>query len=373
MNPYEVLGVSKGASQDEIKRAYKKKAIECHPDKTNGDKSKEDEFKQINEAYSILSDAQKKQEYDMFGSVGGGAGTAGPGAGGFDPFAEMFGSMFNFGAGGAGPARQQKRTDVITITLSVSDMFNGATKKVEFEMIDKCKTCDGCGAHDPASIVKCMSCHGSGQLRQQMGPFLTMSTCPSCSGQGKMRTGKACAVCKGSKTQYRKRAFELKLPKGINPGAEMRMEDKGAFNPESGGHNDILFRFNYDVPANYKIDTQSGNVTYTHSITVDDLLGGFEHKVKIYDEYEITLASDHYFNPDSKRVVIPDKGMYVPVRDRSGDLIITFQVKWTDGEKIVKYREIFQKIYKRQPSATKSNSAPSPNTFYATSENSEAS
>ncbi|NBX51993.1 hypothetical protein EBT25_19160, partial [bacterium] len=301
---------------------------------------------------------QKKQEYDLFGRVGADVGSAsGPGGPGFDPFADMFGHMFNFGPGmRQGPHQQPKRVDVINITLTVSDMFHGTTKKVEFEMMDKCKTCEGTGAHDPSSIVKCMSCQGTGQIHQQIGPFMVAaSTCPSCSGQGKMRTGKACSNCKGSKTQYRKRAFELKLPKGVNPSSETRMEDKGAYNPEAGCYNDIMFRFSYDIPTNYKVDYANGNVTYTHAITIDDLLAGFEHKIQVYTDYEITLSSTHYFNPETKTVTIPGKGLYVSGRDITGSLIITFQVKWTDGEKIVKYREIFQKIYKRPASTSEPN------------------
>lgn len=361
MDPYEVLGVPKSASQDDIKRAFKRKAIENHPDKNNGDKSKEDLFKQVNEAYSILSDPKKKEEFDMFGTVGGPGG--GPGGPGFDPFADIFSSFFGGGGpmggpGGpgfsfafGGPPRHQqrvKRCDVIDIKLTLSDMYYGTTKKVEFEMMDKCQKCSGTGANDPSNIVKCMSCNGTGTIHQRLNQFMmTASTCPSCAGKGEMRTGKACGSCKGNKAIYRKRAFELKLSKGLPENREMVMEGKGAYDPEGGHYNDIMFRFHNDIPQDFKLNEHTGDVTYTHPITIDDLLGGFDHDIKIYDEV-FTIRSAHYFNPDKKIIKITEKGIFTPARQSNGDLLIQFKVNWTEGEKLVKYSEIMQKIYKRQ-------------------------
>jgi len=351
MNPYEVLGVSKSATKEEIRAAFKEKAVQYHPDKTNGDKSKEETFKNINEAYSILSDPQKKQEYDTFGHGGGPP----PGDHG-DPFADILASMFGGGMPGGhfsfnfNQARP-KRADVIGIGLTINDMYHGTTKKVEFEMMDKCQKCSGSGAADPSTVVKCRVCNGIGMVHQRVNQFMmTQTTCPSCSGKGEMRTGKACGGCKGAKTCYRKRAFELNLPKGLNTNTETRMDGKGSYDPDSDSYNDIVFKFKYDIPAEYKIDESNGNVTYTHSITIDDLISGFDHKVSVYSNVEIPLSSSYYFNPDTKAVKIPGKGMFLPNKNKSGDLFINFKVLWTEGEKLIKYREVFQKIYKRTPS-----------------------
>jgi molecular chaperone DnaJ len=353
-NPYEVLGVSKEASQDEVKKAFKRKAMEYHPDKTNGDAAKVEIFKNINEANSILSDPEQRQRYDagLYDLQNGG--NPGPG---FDPFEAMFNFQEMFGGGGPFGASFQmhqrpkrKGIDLVTINLTVNDIYYGTTKKVEFELLDKCQKCAGSGANDASQIVKCMMCSGSGMYKQKVNPFMiTATTCPSCQGKGEIRTGKPCGGCKGEKTTYRKRAFELKLPKGINQ-SEMHMENKGAYNCESGEFNDIVFKFLVNIPPEYKIDSATGNVEYTHKITIDDLIGGFDAVITIFNE-KITLVSEGYFNPNRK-FIIRDKGMYCPNIERNGDLFIIIGIEFTDSEKLTKYREILQKLYKRPPVAS---------------------
>jgi len=368
-NPYELLGVSKDASEEDIKKAFKRKAIEFHPDKTAGDKDKEDKFKEINEAYSILSDPEKRKMYDLglYDQMHGGGG---PGPDMNHPFGDIFASFFGSGMGGAempfgfsfgpgGPTRrQQRRVDFIGINLNINDLYYGTTKKIEFELLDKCGKCNGTGANDPSHIVKCMTCNGTGMAQQRITPFMiSAGPCFSCQGKGEVRTGKACGNCKGDKTVYKKRTFELNLPKGISDMNEVHMERKGAYDVNTGENNDIVFKLNYHIPSEYQIDAKTGNVEYTIHITIDDLLGGFEKTVTIYNE-KFTFVSDGYFNPNNT-VTIEGKGLLVAKTKKQGDLYVKFVIDFTEGERLIKYKEILRKIYKRQPTMNHASSSES--------------
>ncbi len=354
-NPYNILGVPKNASTEDIKKAFKRKAMEYHPDKTQGDKEKEDTFKYINEAYSILSDPEKKGLYDAGLYEFGSTGVPNPGAGfaGNDPFPDIFASFFGGGPGFKvegmfypGQRQAPKRHDIVTIKLDINDIYYGTTKKIEFELLDKCSKCSGTGANDPSQVIKCMNCQGSGMIHQRINPLMVaQSTCPSCQGKGEVRTGKACGTCKGEKAHFKKRAFELKLPKGYAEQHELHMEKKGAYDVGTGENNDIFFKFEYDIPENYKIDKESGDVEYQHNITIDDLLGGFELPITIFNE-RFVFVSDGYFNPNNK-TVITGKGVYIPKNNKTGNLAVKFNVTFTNGEKLIKYKEVFQKIYNR--------------------------
>ena len=375
MNPYEVLGVAKTSSTDEIKKAFRKKAMELHPDKNPGDKQKEDAFKQVNEAYDILSDPEKKQQYDMFGHIPGGAAPP-PGPTNFDDiFSTFFGpgggptpfGGFHFGGGGGGPQQQRppKRMDVISVKIPLHEIYYGATKKIEFELLDMCQKCEGTGANDPSSVIKCITCRGKGMIHQQMGPFMVaQSTCPSCQGRGEVRQGKACQNCRGDKTCYKKRAFEMKIPKGMKNRFELKMPNKGAYNAESKEYNDIMFSFHYDIPSNYQVDEGTGSVTLTQNITIDELIAGFNKKIKIYND-EYTLISHHYFNPN-KPIIVPNKGLLNMDTNKQADLYIAFNINFTEGEKLVKYREVFHKIYKKNENDEPTEDPATPNVIWCT-------
>lgn len=355
---YDTLGVSKSASSDEIKKAFRKRAIECHPDKHAGDKDKEAQFKKINEAYSVLSDPEKRQMYDQFGKVGddhpghgvdindilgsmfGGGGGPGPGG-----FSFMFmddngpGFMKDFFGGG----RRQKPADMIEVPVDICDIHYGKTKKVEFEMLDQCGKCNGTGAADPSFIIKCMTCGGKGNMTQQIGPFFSQTMpCMSCGGTGStIKNNKICQCCKGKKTVYSKRAFELKIPKGIPDGHETRMEGKGAFDERLGFNKDLVLRFRRDIKSPYTVDND-GNVTLTVNLSLEDLLAGFEKKVTIYNDTHI-LKSEHYFNP-SKNITMCDMGLHNTKRGRTMDLHIKFNITYSDSERLVKYNDVLKKV-----------------------------
>lgn len=238
---YEVLGISKDASADEIKKAFRKAAVQHHPDKEGGDETK---FKEINEAYEVLKDAQKRQRYDQFGHAG--VGGNGGGAGG-DPFAGFsgFGGQnvhFDFGDGGLGDlfgsffggGQQQgpgRGRDVQTeITLTFEEAVFGTEKTVHLNLDDTCSHCKGSTAEPGHSMKTCDTCKGSGQQTRIMntifGAIQQQMTCETCRGRGKVPE-KVCTVCHGKGTERRKQDIKLKVPAGVDDGATIRLRERG--------------------------------------------------------------------------------------------------------------------------------------------------
>lgn len=240
---YEVLGVSKDASADEIKKAYRKAAIQHHPDKEGGDETK---FKEASEAYEVLKDSSKRQRYDQFGHAGvgsdaGGAGGpfgggfGGAGAQGFDfgdmDLGDIFGEFFGGGSRSRGRGRQTRGRDVETaVEISFEDAIFGIEKELHLNIQDTCEHCKGKTVEPGHSLKTCDTCKGSGQVVQSMrtifGNIQQASVCPTCKGTGKVPE-KACTVCHGKGTQARKQAVKLKIPAGINDGATIRLREHG--------------------------------------------------------------------------------------------------------------------------------------------------
>ncbi|MDR1028337.1 MAG: DnaJ domain-containing protein, partial [Clostridiales Family XIII bacterium] len=210
---YEVLGIKKGAAEDEIKRAFRKKAMEFHPDKNPGDKTAEENFKEVNEAYSILSDSKKKDLYDKFGHAGvdpnagfgaGGSGFGGAGFGGAD-FGDIFGDIFGgiFGGGGASRRNAPRKGQDLqkSIRISFTEAAFGVKKTVAMKKTMECPSCHGTGAENGTAKKTCPQCNGSGQVQTQQntpfGSFTNVGTCPTCHGTGEI-TEKPCKQCAGS-------------------------------------------------------------------------------------------------------------------------------------------------------------------------------
>jgi molecular chaperone DnaJ len=239
---YEVLGVSKDASADEIKKAFRKLAVKYHPDKDGGDETK---FKEVNEAYEVLKDAQKRQRYDQFGHAGVGGASSGGGSYGGNPF-EGFsnqGFEFNFGDGGlgdifgqffgGGSSQQQPRhgRDVETsLQLTFEEAVFGIERDIALDMDDECRHCKGTTVEPGSSLKTCPTCHGAGQQTRVMntmfGAIQQAVTCETCKGRGKVPE-KECTVCKGRGTERRRQTMKLKVPAGIDDGATLRLKERG--------------------------------------------------------------------------------------------------------------------------------------------------
>jgi molecular chaperone DnaJ len=240
---YEVLGVSKDASPDEIKKAFRRAAVQHHPDKEGGS---EEKFKEINEAYEVLKDASKRQRYDQFGhaGVGGAAGGDNPfgGQGGFEGFQGFGGQQFdfdlgdifsNFFGGGQGQRAQRERRgrDIeVSIDLSFEDAIFGAEKEIHLNVDDICEHCKGKTVEPGHELKTCGRCKGSGQVvsvtRTIFGNIQQASVCPTCKGTGKVPE-KVCTVCHGSGTQKRTKTLNLKVPAGVDDGAVIRLREHG--------------------------------------------------------------------------------------------------------------------------------------------------
>ncbi len=235
---YEVLGVSKDASADEIKKAFRKAAVKHHPDKEGGDETK---FKEIGEAYEVLKDAQKRQRYDQFGHAGVG-GSAGGGGNPFDGFSSQ-GFDFNFGDGGLGDifgqffgGGQQQRgpqrgRDVETrIQLTFEEAIFGIERDMAFEMEDECSHCHGTTVEPGHELKTCPTCQGAGQQTRVMntmfGAIQQAVTCETCHGRGKVPE-KVCSVCRGAGTERRKQTIKMKVPAGIDDGSTIRLRERG--------------------------------------------------------------------------------------------------------------------------------------------------
>ena len=250
---YEVLGVSKGASEDEIKKAYKKLARKYHPDMNPGDKEAEEKFKEINEANEVLSDPTKKARYDQFGFAGVdpnyGAGGAGWGDGaGFDfgDLGDIFGSFFGGGFGGAQQRRngpQRGESIRMSVSISFTEAAFGCEKDVTLDRSENCPTCHGSGCAEGTTAEVCSECRGTGtvQVRRQtpMGVFATTTTCPKCGGQGKI-IHQPCPDCRGSGRAHKRRTVKVSIPAGIDNGQTISLRGQGHAGKNGGPAGDLL-------------------------------------------------------------------------------------------------------------------------------------
>ncbi|HEX5624769.1 MAG TPA: molecular chaperone DnaJ [Saprospiraceae bacterium] len=254
---YEILGVSKGADADAIKKAYRKVAMQYHPDRNPGDKSAEDKFKEAAEAYEVLSDPDKKAKYDRFGHAGvdPNAGYGG-GQGGmtmddiFSHFGDIFGdsgSPFEsfFGRGGGGRAQSGNKGSNLRIKVSMTleEIASGITKKIKVKKQVSCKTCHGSGAKDSKSVKTCSTCNGQGYVRQVRSTFLgqmqTTTACPTCNGTGQM-ISVACTTCRGSGMEVGEETLEIQIPAGVEDSMQLSMRGKGNAGSHGGPPGDLL-------------------------------------------------------------------------------------------------------------------------------------
>ncbi|WP_290146751.1 molecular chaperone DnaJ [Paramuribaculum intestinale] len=257
---YEVLGVAKTATPEELKKAYRKLAIKYHPDKNPGDKEAEEKFKEAAEAYDVLSDPEKRQKYDQFGHNMGPQGFPGGGFGGghgftmediFSQFGDIFGGHGGFDMGGFGsaaggrPRKRQRRGDDLRITLKLSleDIAKGISKTLKLKAFAKCDHCNGTGAKDGTAFVTCPTCHGSGTVMRTQQTIFGLSqsaaVCPECNGDGKI-IKENCTYCNGTGVQHKEQVVSFNIPAGVADGMTLTVKGKGNAPMHGGVNGDLL-------------------------------------------------------------------------------------------------------------------------------------
>lgn len=289
---YEVLGVGKSASDDEIKKAFRKAAVKYHPDKEGGDEAK---FKEVNEAYEVLKDKQKRQRYDQFGhaGVGGSSGGGNPfeGFGGFNgqninfDFGDGLGDIFGqfFGGGARSQAPRRGRDVEVTLQLSFEEAIFGLEQKIELDIDDTCSHCKGKTVEPGHDMKTCPVCHGAGQRTKVMntmfGAIQQTVACDECDGRGKVPE-KVCTVCNGRGTERQKQTVKLKVPAGIDDGATIRLSGRGE--AVGGGEKGDLY-VNIRVKAHKKFTREGDIILSEEHISMVDAALGTEIDVETVD------------------------------------------------------------------------------------------
>lgn len=246
---YEVLEVHKNASETEIKKAYRKMAIQFHPDKNPGDKAAEDKFKEVSEAYEVLSDAEKRAQYDRFGHAGvsgAGFGGGGFGFGAGTPFGDIFSDIFGdvFGGGTRQRGRGRRGDDLqYTLDISFEEAANGIEKKIDVPYAKRCETCNGSGAKPGTEPKTCPTCRGAGQVRFQQGFFSVSRTCNHCNGEGKILDN-PCTTCRGSGSVKDTKTLSVKVPPGVETGNRLKLTGEGGQGTRGGSNGDLYVLIN---------------------------------------------------------------------------------------------------------------------------------
>lgn len=244
---YEVLGVTRTASDQELKSAYRKLALKYHPDRNPGDHAAEEKFKEASEAYQVLCDPDKRAAYDRFGHAGVGAAGAGGGFSGFsgavdlgDIFGDLFGEMFNMGGGGGGRASRQQRGDDLRFDLSIEfeDAIFGKETEVKIRRLESCQTCGGRGSASGRGPSVCTHCQGRGQIRYQQGFFSVARTCSACGGTGSI-IGDPCQTCRGETRVSKELKLTVKVPPGVEDGTRIRYAGEGDAGRTNGPRGDL--------------------------------------------------------------------------------------------------------------------------------------
>ena len=338
---YEVLGISKDASDAEIKKAYRTMAKKYHPDMNPGDAEAEAKFKEVNEAYAVLSDADKKSQYDRFGhsafDQGGQGGYGGAYGADFGDLGDIFGSIFGGGFGGFGSSRQTRNVPtrgddvVVRVTISFEEAAFGIKKDISFQRVQKCPECDGSGAAKGSSAETCQTCKGSGQKRvvQRIGgmSFQSTTTCDSCRGTGKI-IKKPCSNCRSTGYVKVNKTLSVNIPAGIGDGERIALRAQGCDGRNGGPAGDLIIQVN--VKRHSYFERDGVNVYCEVPITVSEAILGAEIEVP-------TLEGKHKFvipegTQTGTQFTLKQKGIpFVNNSNRRGDLIFTVVVEIPKG------------------------------------------
>jgi molecular chaperone DnaJ len=352
---YEVLGITRTATVEEIKKAYRKKAIQYHPDKNPGDAEAEEKFKEAAEAYEVLSDQNKRSRYDQFGhaGVGGAAGGGGFGGGGmnmediFSQFGDIFGGHFGFGGGFGGGSRRGRRVNRgsnlrVRVKLTLKEIAHGTEKKIKVNKYIACKACNGTGAENGSSYSTCSTCGGQGHVTRVQQTFLghmqTQSVCPQCGGEGQIITHK-CKSCNGNGIVRGEEIISINIPAGVEDGMQLSVSGKGNAAARGGINGDLIVQIEEIPHEQLKRDGQ--NLLYDHYISIPEAVLGTTIEVPTVDgKAKIKVPAG---TQAGKVFRLRGKGLPSVEYHGQGDLLININV-WTPQHLSSEEKKMMEKM-----------------------------
>lgn len=347
---YEVLGLQKGASESEIKKAFRKMAKQYHPD-VNKEAGAEEKFKEINEAYEVLSDPQKKANYDQFGHAGmdGANYGGGQGFGGFEDLGDIFGSFFGGGFGGGqrrqanGPRKGEDR--FMQMRIDFMDAVFGKNEEITIEVDEQCSECLGSGARSKSDIHVCSRCNGTGTVLQQQrtpfGIFQSQSVCPECNGVGK-KVAHKCHKCHGRGYEHKRVKLDIKIPAGIQSGQQVRVPNKGERGLHGGPNGDLYIEILVNRHKQFVRDGNDIRISVPIS-AIDAILGTKIDVPTVHGDVELTIPSGTQYGQQFR---LRGKGVQ-STRGGQGDQFVTITIeiptKLSKAEK-----ELYEKIKEKR-------------------------
>jgi molecular chaperone DnaJ len=349
---YALLGISREASDTEIKKAYRKLAMEYHPDR-NSSPHAEAKFKEITEAYEVLRDPQKRATYDRYGK----AGLAGGGGYGFhhvdlsealNIFMRDFGAMGGFESlfgGRRSRAEERRGQDIrVTVRLTLTEVALGAKKTVKLKTLERCGTCEGTGAKPGSHPTTCTTCHGSGEVRRatrsMFGQFISVAPCPTCSGEGKI-IADPCEVCRGEGRVRGERSVTVDIPAGVSTNNYLTLRGQGAAGPRNGPNGDLLVML--DIKEDERFERQGDDLVFDLLVSFSQAALGGEHAVPTpYGEEQLKIPSGT--QPETV-LRLRGKGLPILGQDAKGDLLVRVRV-WTPERLNEEQERLFRELAK---------------------------
>lgn len=347
---YEVLGVEKTVDQDTIKKAYRKLAIQFHPDKNPGNKEAEEKFKECASAYEVLGDPDKRAKYDRFGHQAFGQG----GGQGFSDvedifanFGDIFGDLFGMGGGQSRRSRDpnapRRGSDLRYLAeITLAEVIQGADKEIEFDTEETCETCEGSGAEKGSKPETCTTCGGHGQVRVSQGFFQMQTTCPQCSGQGKV-IKHPCKKCRGNGRQKNHRKIKVTIPPGVDSGTRLRVAGEGEGGYKKGPAGDLFVEMRVREDKNFERDGDNlyteAKINYLHL-----LLGGEVEIPTVLDKAKLEIPRG---TEVGKTLKIHGEGIPSLRNGRRGDLYVQIGVQFPDKVS-KKEEELLREVAKLQ-------------------------
>jgi molecular chaperone DnaJ len=347
---YDVLGVNKSASPEDIKSAYRKLAVKYHPDKNPGNKAAEDKFKEASEAYGILSDKNKKENYDNFGHAAfenGGGGQGGFGGFGGSDFSDIFEDFFgDFGGGGRRSSRKSssnRGSDLrYDLSITLEEAYSGKKQNIQFSSSDKCGTCKGNGSKPGFFADRCTYCGGNGKVRSNQGFFTVQQTCPQCSGSGEELTN-PCNDCGGSGNKQTSKKISVTIPKGVDDGTRIRLAGKGEAGSRGGTNGDLYLFIN--VKSHELFKRSDENLFFEFPISIADAALGTTIEIPTIDGGKAKIKIPEG-TQSGKQFRLKGKGMPYMRGSGTGDLYVQINTEVPillnkeQKELLEKFREI---------------------------------